>query len=219
MKKEYQDKIDEYLLDRMSNKERLAFEKEADNNKEIHDQLGFTEDVQMVMKSRNEKLAKMKKWKEDNTPHISNHRMLYWLSGIAAVFILGFFINLYWTEGNQYMGVDDVMIRDATSYSSIEQLLEQRKYDEALSQIEYKISLLSSDSLKYSQDTNIDKGTKEKKFQLIIEQLDELNWLKVHALIGLHRHEEAMILLEEMRSKEGDYQMTADSLYQLIRIR
>lgn len=217
MKKEYQDKIDEYLLARISDEERKEFEKETDDDKELQEQLEFTENVLLVMKSRNEKLAKMEEWKGDDMQHSSNHRLLYWLSGVAAVFIVGFFINLYWTDGNQYMGIDDVTIRDATSYSNIKQLLEQRKYDEALSQIVYKCSLLSSDSVRNSQDSNMDEGTREKKLQLIIEQQDELNWLKVHALLGLHRHEEAMILLEEMRSKEGEYQLAADSLYQLMR--
>lgn len=217
MKKEYQDKIDEYLLHRMSDEERKEFEKELDGDKELQEQLEFTEDVQQVMKSRNEKLAKMEEWKGDDMQHTSNHRLLYWLSGVAAVFIVGFFINLYWTDGNQNMGIDDMTIRDATSYSDIKQLLEQRKYDEALSQIEYKVSLLSSDSVRNAQDSNLDEDIREKKLQLVMEQQDELNWLKVHALLGLRRHEELMLLLKEMRSKEGEYQMAADSLYQLIR--
>lgn len=219
MKKEYQDKIDEYLLHRMSDEERKEFEKELDGDKELQEQLEFTEDVQQVMKSRNEKLAKMEEWKGDDMQHTSNHRLLYWLSGVAAVFIVGFFINLYWTDGNQNMGIDDMTIRDATSYSDIKQLLEQRKYDEALSQIEYKVSLLSSDSVRNAQDSNLDEDIREKKLQLVMEQQDELNWLKVHALLGLRRHEELMLLLKEMRSKEGEYQMAADSLYQLIRTR
>ena len=201
----------------MSDEERKEFEKELDGDKELQEQLEFTEDVQQVMKSRNEKLAKMEEWKGDDMQHTSNHRLLYWLSGVAAVFIVGFFINLYWTDGNQNMGIDDMTIRDATSYSDIKQLLEQRKYDEALSQIEYKVSLLSSDSVRNAQDSNLDEDIREKKLQLVMEQQDELNWLKVHALLGLRRHEELMLLLKEMRSKEGEYQMAADSLYQLIR--
>ena len=216
MKKEYQDKIDEYLLHRMSDEERKRFVKETDDDKELQEQLEFTENVQQVMKSRNEKLAKMKEWMGDDMQHTSNHRLLYWLSGIAAIFIVGFFINLFWTDENQNIGVDNVTIRDATSYSGIEQLLEQRKYDEALSQIEHKASVLRSDSVKNCQDLNIDEDARETKMRLIIEQQDELNWLKVHALLGLHRHKDAISLLDAMRHSDNDYQSEADSLYQVL---
>lgn len=216
MKKEYQERIDEYLLQRMPDEERMAFEKEVSSDKELREQLEFTEDVQRVVKSRYEKLAKIEEWKEDNTPHASGYRMLYWLSGIAAVIIVGFFLNHYWTDKSQYIGEDKITIRDATSYFGIEQLLEQRKYDEALSQIEHKASVLRSDSVKNCQDLNIDEDVREKKMRLIVEQLDELNWLKVHALLGLHRHKDAISLLDAMRHSDNDYQAEADSLYQAL---
>ena len=65
MKIEYQDKIDDYLLNRMSNEERLAFEKVIEHDKELQEQLTFTDNVRRVMKDRNERLAKMEEWKDD----------------------------------------------------------------------------------------------------------------------------------------------------------
>ncbi len=65
MKIDYQDRIDEYLLHRMSEEERLAFEKEVNSDKELQEQLSFTEDIQQVLKSRNEKLTKMAEWQND----------------------------------------------------------------------------------------------------------------------------------------------------------
>ena len=56
MKKAYQDKIDDYLLDRMTKEERHAFEKEIENNDELQEQLEFTEKVQRAMKNKDEKL-------------------------------------------------------------------------------------------------------------------------------------------------------------------
>lgn len=56
MRKAYQDRIDDYLLDRMTKKERRAFEKEIENNDELQGQLEFTEMVQRAMKSKDEKM-------------------------------------------------------------------------------------------------------------------------------------------------------------------
>lgn len=217
MKKEFQDRIDEYILQRMSNDERLAFEKEIDNNQELQEQLTFTEDVQHAMKSRSEKLAKMKGWKEEELSRVPNHRKLYWLSGIAAVFVVGFFLNLYLTGENQDSSVDNISIREASSFSDIEQLLHLKKYEEALSQTQHISTLLTSDSVTIRQDSNLNEQTKEKKIQLIKEQREDLDWLKAHALIGLHRQEEALTILDELRSSSSSYQISADSLYHLVK--
>lgn len=55
MKKEYQDRIDDYLLDRMTEEERRAFENDIENNKELREQMKFTEMVQGTLKSKVEK--------------------------------------------------------------------------------------------------------------------------------------------------------------------
>ena len=55
MKKEYQDRIDDYLLDRMNEEERRAFENDIENNMELREQMKFTEMVQGALKSKVEK--------------------------------------------------------------------------------------------------------------------------------------------------------------------
>ena len=55
MKKTYQDKIDDYLMDRMTEDERLVFEEEIENNMEIWEQLKFTEMVQRALKNKDGK--------------------------------------------------------------------------------------------------------------------------------------------------------------------
>ena len=51
---------------------------------------------------------------------------------------------------------------------------------------------------------------------LIQTKADELCLLKVYALIGLDRREEALLLLDELRNKKSDYKGLADSLYHII---
>ena len=131
MKIEFQDRIDDYLLNRMSDEERKSFELDTATDTELNDQLHFTETVQQATKSRNEKLAAMEEWNDDYVwedervaaasaveyhatgngydycpePTMESRRvsisspfkkMLYWVSGIAAVSIVGVFVfNLY----------------------------------------------------------------------------------------------------------------------------
>ena len=57
MKKAYQDRIDDYLLDRMTKEERHTFEKEIENNDELQEQLEFTEKVQRAMKKQEWKIV------------------------------------------------------------------------------------------------------------------------------------------------------------------
>lgn len=65
MKIELQDNIDDYLLNRMSDDERVLFEAELASDSELQEQLKFTEDVRNAIRSRNEILAKMKEWEAE----------------------------------------------------------------------------------------------------------------------------------------------------------
>lgn len=225
MKIEYQDRIDDYLLDRMSDEERKSFEVEATSNKELQEQLTFTQDVQHVIKTRNEKLAKLKEWEGEEQEMVANprptyRRYLYWLSGIAALSMVVFLLHDLWVVEDEahvnYQGIDNMAIRSSSSYPDIRQALEQKKYEEALSLIKQETVLIREDSARFSHDTNLNEDDKEKKMLLLKEQQDELDWLKVYALLGLQRKDDAIILLNGMRSKDGYYQMSADSLYQQL---
>lgn len=257
MKEDYQDRIDEYLLHRMSDEERMAFEDEVNTNQELQEQLSFTEDVQQVLKSRNEKLAKMEKWQDDyeweeepsvaaaaeyratgsgydycpappmdetrSKPRSSGRKTFYWVSGIAAMFVVCVFLvhNLYVTKSpDEYMAspmMNEVSFRAGSDNSDIELLLSQKRYDEALEMIEEKVWTLKDDSLELVQDVTIDDERKEYDLQIVKDKQDELIWLKVHALLGLQQKEAALLLLDELRNTEGYYQMSADSLYNHIK--
>ena len=222
MKINYQDRIDEYLLNRMSGEERLAFEKEINADKELQEQLSFTEDVQRIMKSRNEKLAKMEEWKDDykwDETRSSGRKILYWISGIAAVFVaVVFLIKIpHYIDG--YMAstrMSDTSLRAGSDNSDIELLINQKKYDEALDLIEEKSLALKADSLELVQDIAINSERKEYDLQIVKDKQDKLKWFKVHALLGLHRQGDALLLLDELRNAEGGYQLSADSLYKKL---
>lgn len=258
MKIEFQDRIDDYLLDRMSDEERNSFETDAAEDSELKEQLQFTETVQQATKSRNEKLAAMEEWKDDyvwedervaaasvaeyrptgsgydycpaptmeetcSMPRSSGPWIFYWISGIAAVFVVGFFLiqNLYVANSPvEYMPsprMNDMTLRAGSDNSEIELLLSQKKYNEALDLIEEKYLAVKEDSLDIVQDETMDAERKEYDMQIVKDKQDELKWLKAHALLGLSQQETALRILDELRNEEGYYQMAADSLYNRIK--
>lgn len=258
MKIEFQDRIDDYLLDRLSDEERKSFESDAAEDAELKEQLQFTETVQQATKSRNEKLAAMEEWKDDYiwedervaaasaaeyrptgsgynycpAPTMESRRVgsfspfkkiLYWVSGIAAVFIVGFFLiqNLYVANSPvEYMpspSINDMSLRAGSDNSEIELLLSQKKYEDALDLIEEKYLSVQDDSLDIVQDATMDAERKEYDMQIVKDKQDELKWLKAHALLGLSQQEIALRILDELRNEDGYYQMAADSLYNHIK--
>ena len=51
---------------------------------------------------------------------------------------------------------------------------------------------------------------------LIQEKADELSWMKVYALLGVDRRDDALQVLDGLRHTEGEYKEKADSLYLII---
>lgn len=281
MKEEYQDRIEDYLLNRMSDSDRLAFEHELEKNAELRDQYEFISMVKTALMLENIEMdasnwTKAHKERED-AYHYSKRRALYWISGIAAVFVVGLFLfknvvnyssapplsngRIYSEQSQEsftYRG-------DGRIDSNIEKLLAQGDYNNALSQIERlegdinaewyllereirergmsfesrpKSAKKPNKSKPFEDDNQSDdiNAKKELKEKMSREQENELGsdkqlevlkykqdvlrlkeegllWLKVQALIGLDRREEAISLLDEIRHSESEYKEPADSLY------
>lgn len=114
MDKDFQDKIDEYVLGRMSSEERQEFEKEIFLDDEKREQLRFTQNVKSAIDSRQEKLRRMEEMRRRHSisaatgtdgcrPDMrtfapaprkkpSLKRIWLWVSGIAAVLVVGYFV-------------------------------------------------------------------------------------------------------------------------------
>ena len=254
MKQEYQDQIDNYVLDQMDDTEKTAFEQEAAQNAELQEQLQFTKDVALATKSRDEKLAKMEDWEDDYVfeddrrvvatnyrptgsgydacpspsaeqtfakPRSSGKKAFYWISGIAAIFIAGFFLvnNLFVMEsGNPAspLPYEYGNMRGGTEFTSIEELLESRDFESALVQIEEQEQELADEMALLEQDSVQDNERKEYELQLIKSKKDDLNWLKVLSLLGLGQNDKAVELLNTIRKSNSGYSLKADSLYNTL---
>ena len=62
MDEKFQDRIDNYLLNRMDDAEKTEFLREIEQDKEKKEQLEFTQDVKDCIRSREEKLKALKQF-------------------------------------------------------------------------------------------------------------------------------------------------------------
>lgn len=151
-------------------------------------------------------------------PHSSGKKVFYWISGIAAIFIAGFFLvnNFFVMEsGNPQNSVpyEYGNMRGGTDYLNIEQLLVGKEFESALAQIEKHEQELADEMAAIEQDSLQDDERKEYELQLIESKKDDLNWLKVHTLLGLGLKDKAVELLNTIRRSDSEYKLQADSLY------
>lgn len=217
MKIEYQDKIDEYLLNRMTEEERQAFEKEVENDAELKDQLEYSDEVRRLVIDRNEKFAAMREWDKEYVRKSKREKTIkmasYWVAAIAAIFIGGIFIlNGNWNKGIEIpYPAEYPSFMSGGNYAEIQQCLEKGKNAKAMEMIEEEereIERLYDESEKITDENQRDDEKKRIKFYT-----NELQWLKVYALFGLERNDEAMQLLGEIRKGDGAFQHLADSIY------
>lgn len=221
---EYQDRIDEYILDRMSEEERATFEKEMAADAELQEQVAFMQNMKKALKSRNEKLAAMNEWENDyvwkneeasdevDEDHKKIRRIVYWVSGIAAVFVAGLLIIR--TPSN----IDpNGMLRGGSSYAYIDTLIMQEKYQEALDRINEETLTCRNDSIETVQDSLMSNEALEYNMLLIKDRQDDLKWQTIMALLGMGRKDEALMLLNELRREKGEYQKDAKALYKLVK--
>ena len=119
MKKDFQDRIDEYILGRMTDEDKAQFEAEVNQDESKRERLEFTRDVKGAISSREDKMAKLKMMQRmydrkhqqvaasmqatgtddcqcSSAPQYaetkSSKRIWWWASGIAAVVVLGLFV-------------------------------------------------------------------------------------------------------------------------------
>lgn len=226
MKPEYQDKIDDYLMNRMTEEERRMFEMEVGEDSELKDQLSYSAEVKRLMIDRNEKLSAMKEWEEeyerDAKRNVARKRTLYWVSGVAAVFVVGLLVlninrttNVESITGNEGVEIPYPQgygnLKGGGNYAEIQNLLEKKDNANAMELIEKEESEI--ETLLTESEMITDEKRRDYEKKRIKMYSDELQWLKVYALFGLDRNKEAMQLLDEIRNGNGAFQHLADSVY------
>lgn len=152
-------------------------------------------------------------------PRFSGRQYLYWISGIAAIFIVGFFLIHNYMGGKEDMmfnpsSIEYSTMRGGGNYENIEKLLVDKNYEDAMKQIEIEETKIAEQ--RTATDSIADEERRVYDRMLIQEKADELSWMKVYALLGADRRDGALQLLDELRHTEGEYKEKADSLYLII---
>lgn len=119
MDEKFQDRIDNYLLNRMDNAEKTKFLHEVEQDEEKKEQLEFTQHVKDFIRSREEKLQTLaqfqRQYEEERktatyratgtervacycpapevaaTEPVRSKKIWLWISGVAAMLVVGFF--------------------------------------------------------------------------------------------------------------------------------
>lgn len=243
MKIDFQEKIDDYVLGKMSAEDRDKFEKEVSQDIEKQEQLKLTQNVSTAIKSRNEKLAMMQKWEQERIA--SKRKIMAWTSsavGIAAVLLVGVFLFVpkeddkdlslfspieigveYPAKSIEYIGntiKNQESDENGIFLHQIKRMINDKEYEKAMSLIdEIRDSLKNRERL--LRDT-ISVKSKEKlndftELSNIEKSIYELQWLEIEAYIGLNDVESAIVLLKEFRKEEGKYKIQADSLLNVLK--
>ena len=236
MKIEFQDHIDDYLLNRMSEEDRIAFELQISENEELREQYEFTKTVQTAMKSRNEKLEKMNAWDKEasrTNKRSFTRKLIYGVSGMAAVFVVGVFVaRIYFTSfpgiitGSKPKPCYTVQRDIDKSYGmpdmemDIESQIENGDYGRALAQLEKDEKDIRTELILLERDMyarGVDQEDARKRQEEYEDQLIHILFLKAKALLGLHRKNEAFEVLSKIRQKDSKDGARADSLYQKLK--
>ena len=151
---------------------------------------------------------------------IFSPRFTYWLSGIAAVLVIGFFIGKSLWGGPEYHFEDwtpeDMAAIRGGADESIKILLKQADYAKARDEIEEEMKDL--DQEKKSLESNSERTDEDNdRLSQIIAQQEQLLWLKGNALLGLDSAKEVVPILEEMKKARSSYCARMDSLYNVFK--
>ena len=119
------------------------------------------------------------------------------------------------------MSVDNY--RGNNSLQQIAGLINQKDYEDALAAIEIEEKSLSVREEELSDSVSLGAMSEEEtealsyEKNLLASMKYDLNWLKANALLGVGRKKEAIVLLEELKTEEGEYRAQADSLYNVLK--
>ena len=225
-----QDKIDQYILNEMDEKQKADFERQLQNNPSISQQYDFTRMVRQAIRSRADIEEMMKQWdkEEENqraasarTSARQNFKISYWVgvaAGLAIVFTIFTFIQT--PKMDKHMVTMSGVVNKAASTAApknsyadsttnspdlteINNLYLEHHYLDALALIEEK-ERIENTTATLDADLSPDP------------QSISLMWLKANILINLNRTQEAIPLLKQLKQTEGVYKEMADTLLQHI---
>lgn len=242
MDEKQEDRIDDYLLGKMTPEEEADFRKKLAYDPQLRDRCKFTAMVKDIVTEHARLESMMDECDSEikagkpaaSVPvhHDKKHKawVLYVITGVAAVMLAAVILV---SPNKEKRSVDmmnccvqNIKLHTATAYyANISKLIDEGRYEEALEQIERaeldliysKCDILCADSIAASDSVAVADSVAAEQPQHNDDEMvmrhDQLTWLKVCAYIGMGDDFKAMQSLEILRNHDNEWRKQADSLY------
>lgn len=205
------DRIDNYILGRMSNEERQAFEKEMSVNSELQEKVALHRDIVRAMRIERDKEYLQSLERDIKMQKITERRRRTFamrISSIAAAacLVLGVFVHFdTQSDYRQYgLGIELAISRGGGYSNKAAVAINEGHYDEAL-------SLIAEGEAKpfVCDDTNPEIVEAERdEYQ---REQDELQWYKTVAYMRMGKYIKAKKLLKQITLSDNEYKDEAQA--------
>ena len=206
-----EERIDNYILGRMSNEERQAFEKEISVNTELQEKVALHRDIVRAMRIESDKEYLQSLERDIKMQKMTERRrrtcaMRISSIVVAACLVLGVFVHFdTQSDYRQYgLGIELAVSRGGGDSDKVAELINDGNYDEAL-------SLIAEAEAKpfVCDDTNPEIVEAERdEYQ---REQDELQWNKTVAYMRMGKYIEAKRLLKQIASSDSEYKDEAQA--------
>lgn len=169
-----EDQIDSYLRGEMSAVERAMFEAEMEQDTLLARDVNMMRMIIDGLKDRQEKVKAISSWQEDT--HVSRHAWVPWVTAFSAAAVVVAGVFLFHPTSSPTLPPDTPAIR-TTDISSIDSLVLQGSYQEALQAIEAEIAETDSllqESFRIREEADYDVRKYEYALKLLREKLEDV---------------------------------------------
>ena len=205
------DRIDNYILGRMSNEERQAFEKEMSVNLELQEKVALHRDIVRAMRIERDKEYLQSLERDIKMQKITERRHRTFamrISSIAAAACLVLGVFVYFDTQSDYrqygLGIELAISRGGGYSDKAAVAINEGHYDEAL-------SLIAEGEAKpfVCDDTNPEIVEAERdEYQ---REQDELQWYKTVAYMRMGKYIKAKKLLKQIALSDSEYKDEAQA--------
>lgn len=211
-----EDRIDNYILGRMSNEERQAFEKEISVNTELQEKVALHRDIVRAMRIERDKEYLQSLERDIKVQEMTERRRRTFamrISSIAAAacLVLGVFVHFdTQSDYRQYgLGIELAISRGGGYSDKAAVAINEGHYDEAL-------SLIAEGEAKpfVCDDTNPEIVEAERD-EYHREQ-DELQWYKTVAYMRMGKYIKAKKLLKQIALSDSEYKDEAQAAFDAL---
>lgn len=206
-----EERIDNYILGRMSNEERHAFEKEMSVNSELQEKVALHRDIVRAMRIERDKEYLQSLERDIKVQEMTERRRRTFamrISSIAAAacLVLGVFVHFdTQSDYRQYgLGIELAISRGGGDSDKVAELINDENYDEALSLI------AEAEAKPFVCDDPNTEIIEAEQDEYRREQ-DELQWYKTVAYMRMGKYIKAKRLLKQIASSDSEYKDEAQA--------